>query len=113
MKRIISLLAIITSFSSYTIAQELVEPKLSLILNHYYNIKNALVVGDSEAASSNALLFLKSINTVDYKVISEGNIHILAKDAGRIAENKELKKQRIYFANLSVNMIAVAKAVKF
>ena len=85
---------------------------LSPLLTLYYNIKNALVAGDAGSAASNADAFVKNINTIDYKVISEGNINILAKDAGRISETKDIKKQREYFANFSANMATVAKATK-
>ncbi len=86
--------------------------QLPQLLTYYYNIKNALVAGDAASASANALAFTKTINSIDYKVISEGNIHTLAGDAGKIAETKDIKKQREYFANFSTNMATVAKAVK-
>lgn len=88
------------------------QKSFSQLLASYYNVKNALVAGDAASASSNASDFVKTVNTVDYKVISENNINILAKDAGRIAEAKDLAKQREHFANLSSNMAAVAKAFK-
>jgi len=71
-----------------------------------------LVTGDATSASANALAFSKTVNSIDYKVISEGNIQTLANDAGKISETKDLKKQREYFANFSINMAVVAKAVK-
>jgi hypothetical protein len=86
--------------------------QLSDLLSTYYNIKNALVAGDANSAASNADAFLKTVNTIDFKVISEGNAHILAKDAGKISTTKDLKKQREYFAGFSSNMAAVAKALK-
>lgn len=88
------------------------QKQLSQLLSSYYNIKNALVTGDATSAASNADEFLKTVNAIDYKVISEGNSHVLAKDAGRISASKDLKKQREYFANFSSNMAAVAKALK-
>jgi len=86
--------------------------QLPQLLSYYYNIKNALVAGDAASASSNALSFAKAVNSIDYKVISEGNIHILAKDAGKISDTKDLQKQREYFVSFSSNMAAVARAVK-
>ena len=88
------------------------QKQLSQLLAYYFNIKNALVVGDAVSASTNAEAFTKTINAIDYKVLSEGNIHTLASDAGKIAESKDISKQRSYFANFSINMIALAKAVK-
>ena len=88
------------------------QQQLSQLLSSYYNIKNALVTGDANSAASNAELFLKTANTVDFKVISEGNVHILSKDAGKISSTKDLKKQREYFVDLSSNMATVAKSLK-
>lgn len=88
------------------------QQQLSQMLSTYYNIKNALVAGDAGSAASNADEFLRTANSIDYKVISEGNITILSKDAGKISGTKDLKKQRGYFANLSSNMAIIAKAVK-
>jgi hypothetical protein len=88
------------------------QQQLSQLLASYYNIKNALVTGDAGSAASNADLFLKNVNTVDYKVMSESNVHILSKDAGKISSTKDLNKQRAYFANFSANMAAVARAFK-
>lgn len=88
------------------------QKQLSQLLSSYYNVKNALVAGDAASTASNAGEFLKMVNAIDYKVISEGNINILAKDAGRIFETKDLQKQRQYFANFSTNMAAVARAFR-
>jgi len=88
------------------------QKQLSQLLTSYLNIKNALVSGDATSAASNADQFLRTANTIDYKVISEGNIHVLSKDAGKISSTKDLKKQREYFVALSSNMVAVAKAFK-
>jgi hypothetical protein len=82
------------------------------LLSLYYNIKNALVAGDATSASANATAFVKTANTIDYKVISEGNINALVKDAGKMAQSKSIEKQRQSFANFSNNMITVTKALK-
>ena len=84
----------------------------SQLLALYLNIKNALVTGDAASAASNAQEFLKTIKTLDYKVVSEGNVRILADDAGRISTTKDLKKQREFFVSFSSNMAAVAKSLK-
>ena len=99
-------------FSQKSYAQQAQQALLSQLLSDYYNLKIALVEGNAGTASLKAHDLVKTINGIDYKVISEGNIAVLLKDAGKIAESKELKKQREYFSNFSDNMIAVAKAVK-
>ena len=82
------------------------------LLQSYYEIKDALIAGNSESAAKNAELFVRTANSIDYKIISEGNINILLKDAGAISAIKDLKKQREIFANLSKNIAEVAKATK-
>jgi hypothetical protein len=86
--------------------------QLSQLLSQYYNIKDALVAGKSNLASAKAEEFIKVANTIDYKVISEGNINALLKDATPISESKDIKTQREHFANLSNNMTTLAKAMK-
>lgn len=114
MKKIFLIVAIIaTVFTKSSFAQDSTKQyQLPQLLTYYYNIKNALVSGNANDAASAATSFLKAANSIDYKVISEGNINTLVKDAGKIADTKDLKQQRAYFANFSLNMAAVAKAVK-
>ncbi|MEP7319745.1 MAG: DUF3347 domain-containing protein [Panacibacter sp.] len=114
MKRIILIVAIIaTAFTQKSFAQDSTKQyQLSQLLTYYYNIKNALVAGNANDGALAASSFVKAANSIDYKVISEGNINTLVHNAGKISESKDIKKQREYFANFSTNMAAVAKAVK-
>ena len=98
--------------SKGTVVDGQTQKQFSQLLSSYLNIKNALVTGDATSAASNADQFLRTVNTIDFKVISEGNVHILSNDAGKISATKDLKKQREYFANLSSNMATVAKSFK-
>jgi len=88
------------------------QTQLPQLLTSYYGIKDALVAGNAGKAAASAGAFVKAANGIDYKIISEGNIHALLKDAGAISETADLKKQREKFARLSTNMITLAKAVK-
>jgi len=88
------------------------QSQLSQLLTSYYNVKDALVAGDANSASTSAEQFVKTANGIDYKVISEGNINALIKDAGEISENKDIKHQREHFASLSSNMVALVKVQK-
>ncbi len=97
------------TFMQGVIAQDSTSKSL---LTYYYEVKNALVAGDAPNASLSAGQFVKAANATDYKLISEGNISALVKDASKISGTKDLAKQRQYFENFSANMIAVAKAVK-
>ncbi|MEJ7738299.1 MAG: DUF3347 domain-containing protein [Chitinophagaceae bacterium] len=114
MKRIFFIVALFaTAFTQDSFAQDSTnQSQIPQLLSLYYNIKDALVVGNANTAASKAEAFVKATNGNDYKVISEGNLKALVKDAGKISKTKDLKKQREYFASFSNNMIAIAKAVK-
>lgn len=113
MKKILLSVAIVTTVSIKLFAQDSQQQnQLSQVLTQYYNIKDALVAGNGTNASANAEQFIKTLNTIDYKVVSESNVNALLKNATSISETKDIKKQRDQFANLSNNMAALAKAVK-
>jgi len=102
-----------TAFVQRNFAQDSTQQRqLDQLLSQYYNIKDALVAGNGNLASSQAEEFIKTANSTDYKVISEGNINALLKDATPISETKDINNQREHFANLSNNMATIAKAVK-
>ncbi|RYE52629.1 MAG: DUF3347 domain-containing protein [Sphingobacteriales bacterium] len=116
MKKILLIVALFaTAFLQISFGQDSAiqsKSQLPQLLSSYYNIKDALVAGNSTKAAASAHAFIKAANGIDYKVISEGNIHALVKDAGSLSETYDLKKQREQFARLSTNMITLAKAVK-
>jgi len=97
-------------FIQNSFAQSVNQP--SAILNTYYGLKDALMAGNSGDASAKAEEFIKAANGIDYKIISEGNINILLKDATAISEGKSISEQRLDFANLSANVLALAKSQK-
>ena len=115
MKKLFLFLGIIsTAITQQSFSQDSTKQgQLPQLLTHYYTIKNALVAGNAVDAAAGAASFIKSANSIDYKIISEGNVNALVKDAGKISGTQDIKKQREYFANLSTNMATVAKAVKF
>ncbi len=86
--------------------------RLSQMLQSYYNIKDALVAGNSKTVSESATDFIKNLNGISLKLISEGNVNTLLKDAGTIADAKSIDKQRVAFDNFSTNMADVARALK-
>ena len=114
MKKFVLFLAIlITVFSKASIAQDSTQQRqLSQLLSQYYGIKDALVAGNGNDASTKAGEFIKTANSIDYKLISEGNINALLKDATPISETKDIKVQRTHFANFSNNMVTLAKSLK-
>ena len=89
------------------------------ILTTYYGVKDALAADDANAASAKAGDLLKAIDNVDMSKLTEkdhktfmGLKDKLAFDARHISEKKEIAHQREHFANLSTNMMSLAKAVK-
>jgi len=113
MKKIIcvAIVFITTVIQSYS-QDSLKQNQLSKLLSHYYNIKDALVAGNASKATSEAEQYVKTLNGIEFQTISEGNANALLKDATAISEAKDINRQRGYFANLSNNMIALAKSLK-
>jgi DNA-binding phage protein len=100
-------------FAQKGMAQDSTQQRqLYQLLSQYYNIKDALIAANGNDASAKAGEFIKTANSIDYKLISEGNINALLKDATSISETKDIKKQREHFANFSNNMAMLAKSVK-
>ena len=114
MKKILLAFTFLTiAFSQRGLAQNAAQDSLlPTLLSNYLHIKDALVAGNAANASVSAGDFMKTLNGIDYKVISEGNSNALLKYAGVIFDSKDINRQRIVFSRLSDNMIVVAKAVK-
>lgn len=114
MKKILFAVALFATVPFHSIfAQDSTQQnQLSQLLTYYYHVKDALVAGNAATASSRAGDFVKTLNGIDHKIISESNMHALLKDAGHISESKDLKKQREHFANFSNNMATLARTVK-
>ena len=121
MKKVFLLVAFIaTAFTQQSFAQLVPnyredttnQAQLSQLLNAYYQVKNALIEGNSNTAALKAETFLKTANGISNRTIPEGSRNALVKDAGVISESKDIKKQREVFANFSTNMYALAKSLK-
>lgn len=111
-KLILSVLVFATVFNSTSFAQDSTQNQLPQLLANYYSIKDAMVAGNANLTSKASREFIKTANSIDYKIISEGNINALLKDATRISESTDIAKQREQFANLSKNMVLLAKSAK-
>lgn len=114
MKKILLIVALVaTAFVQQSFAQDTTnQAQLSQLLTSYYQVKDALIEGNSTTASLKAEAFLKAANGVSNRTISEGSRDALVKDAGIISDSKDLKKQREVFANFTTNMYALAKSLK-
>ncbi|ASW73450.1 hypothetical protein IQ37_15400 [Chryseobacterium piperi] len=105
--------AVFSLFSMISIsAQSKSNAQVSKLYQNYITIKAALASDDADKASKAATEFIKTASTIDYKVVSEGNLTILKKDATAISEARNINSQRENFFNLSDNMIALTKQFK-
>ena len=104
--------ALFSIFSILNLSAQTTDASISKLYQNYISIKDALVTDNSDAASKAANEFIKSVSMVDYKVLSEGNLDVLRKDASSIAESRSIETQRESFAKLSANMIELAKKFK-
>ncbi len=112
-KKILLLMAFIATVSvQQTFAQDSTKTPSSSILTSYYNLKDALVVSNANAASVSAEEFINAVNSTDKEIIKEQSRTALLSDAIAISQIKDLKIQREKFATLSVNLFALAKKVK-
>ena len=84
----------------------------SSLLSSYYNIKDALIAGNQDLAATKADEFTKAAKSIDEQTISADKINTLVKAATAISQNKDLKQQRLRFADLSTDMISAVKAAK-
>ncbi|MBS1946275.1 MAG: DUF3347 domain-containing protein [Bacteroidetes bacterium] len=106
-------------FVQKSFAQDSAKSQLSIVLNDYYGVKDALVNSDAVVAASKASDLLKAINAVDMSQLTEpGHKAFMALkeklsfDSRHISESKDISHQREHFTNLSDNMIALAKKAK-
>lgn len=114
MKKIIFIVAILNAVFSISLqAQDATDSsRLSKILQSYYQIKDALVIGNNKKASEASTAYIKNLNGLSFMLISQENVRTLLHDAGTIADAVSIEKQRAAFSNFSSNMVDVAKALK-
>lgn len=116
MKKIFFIVAIIatvfaqTGFAQHDHASHLAQQ--GAILSLYYNVKDALIAGNSTLAASKAGELVQALNSAEDKMVSENIRKGLSEHADKIAGTKDLKDQRKHFAALSTDMIALAKTSK-
>lgn len=99
-------------FSILNLSAQKTDASISTLFQQYLSIKTALAADNSDDAAKAANAFIKSASLVDYKVLSEGNLDVLRKDASKIAESRSIEMQRESFNGLSSNMIALTKNFK-
>ncbi|MES2456403.1 MAG: DUF3347 domain-containing protein [Bacteroidota bacterium] len=82
------------------------------LLPNYYNLKDALVAGNTTLAATKAAELVEAVSGADEKTVDKTVKESLIKHAGLIAASKALKTQRENFAILSDELISLAKKVK-
>nr|WP_314491161.1 DUF3347 domain-containing protein [uncultured Chryseobacterium sp.] len=93
-------------------AQQKSDVQVTKLYQNYITIKDALASDSADKTSQAAVEFIKTASAIDYKVLSEGNVSALKKDAITISSTKDIAVQRESFFNLSDNMITLAKEFK-
>ena len=103
----------------FSFAQESYLSVLQPLLESYYGIKDALVNSDASGAALESKGFLQIMNGVDSKKLSVAELGLylpmndeLLLGAKRIAETKDLKKQREQFSAFSLNIYQLIKSLK-
>ncbi len=113
MKKIFFMVALFaTAFVQHSIAQDSTKTQPSQLLTSYYNLKDALVSSNANAAATSSAEIVKAINGTDKETIKDEPRNALLSAATAISQTKDLKVQREKFATLSTNMFALAKTVK-
>lgn len=113
MKKLITAITIFAmGFMQNGFAQESKTVQSSLLLNTYYNLKDALVKSDLKMAAASAEDLAAIISATENVTVTDETRKTLLKDAQAISAGKSLKEQRLHFASLSANFIELAKKVK-
>jgi len=96
-----------------------VQASVNKILVNYYAVKNALVADDGKTANAKAGELVKILVMVPMKKMTEEQHEVfmnlsanIKTDAEQINKNMDVKKQRVYFNDLSNNVFALVKGLK-
>jgi len=82
------------------------------LLSAYYNLKVALIEGNTAFAATKAAEFAKVISDTDEKTADKAAKASLQKHADALAASKDLKSQRNHFSAVSEDIIVLAKTEK-
>lgn len=93
--------------------------QLKTVFDNYFSVKDALIKTDAAATSIKAGELAKAIKAVEMTKLSAGEHAVwmnvmkdLTANAEKIADTRDISKQRENFASLSKNMYELAKASK-
>ena len=111
MKKILFLVALVVTTISQTFAQK-ATIQATPILAGYYNIKDALVSGNTALTASKAEELKNSLIGLEQDALPAASRNSLLKEATQISVSKDIKAQRIAFTALSNAMLSLAKTEK-
>lgn len=86
--------------------------QLTTFINHYFDLKNALIEGDFQKTQSNAEKLISTFNQIDMSLLDE-NSHsvwmeshsVLKQQLEQLSKAKNIEKQREILAHLSTQLI--------
>ena len=96
------------------------ENQLKTVFDNYFKLKDALVSSDGTLAATQSSSLLASINAVQMDKL-EMDVHLgwmkvltqIKVDTQKIADTKDIKKQRDHFTTLSNNIYSLIKVSKY
>lgn len=88
------------------------DDKSDLVLNAYFNMKDAFVQADQSEILKQATLFKKILDNTLKETPSSQNLTSLSNLTHKIIQEKDIKKQRKFFAELTQPMYKLAKNAK-
>lgn len=112
MKKILFIVALFATTLSQTSFAQNTTTQTSPTLSLYYNIKDALVTGNTNLAASKAEELKKVLSNTEQGSLSIANRNSLTKEANLISSAKDIKAQRAAFTDLSATMLNIAKTEK-
>ncbi len=111
MKKILFIAALIATTVSQSFGQN-TSLKPTALITQYYNIKDALVTGNTALAASKAKELEESISSVEQNALKEESRNSLIREANHISASKDIKTQRAAFSNLSNTLLTISKTEK-
>jgi len=88
------------------------DDSLEVVLNAYFNLKDAFVKADHNEILKQSMLFKKVLDNEIKEVPSSQELTLLRNFTDKIIGQKDIKKQRILFAELTQPLYKLAKKAK-
>lgn len=96
------------------------ENQLKAVFENYFLVKDALIASDATKAASASNELLNSVYTIkmdklemDVHMVWMKVVNSIKEETKQIADNKDIKKQRQHFSNVSKDMYSLMKVTKY